>query len=107
MDGALLAHPLVAEAVAFGAPDEKYGEVVAAAVVLSRPADDHDAVVRDIQKQTATRVASFKVCMCLGALGERDLTQHFSMFHPLRGSMSSCWESALRRPSCAVQYCAV
>lgn len=35
MDGALLAHPAVAEAVSFAAPDEKYGEVVAAAVVLT------------------------------------------------------------------------
>ena len=35
MDGALLSHPGVAEAVSFSAPDEKYGEVVAAAVVLA------------------------------------------------------------------------
>lgn len=61
VDGALLAHPLVAEAVAFGAPDEKYGEVVAAAVVLSKPVDDEKAVVKDIQAQTAKRLASFKV----------------------------------------------
>lgn len=61
MDGALLAHPLVAEAVAFGAPDEKYGEVVAAAVVLSKPVDDEAAAVKDIQAQTAKRLASFKV----------------------------------------------
>jgi acyl-CoA synthetase (AMP-forming)/AMP-acid ligase II len=31
----MLAHPGVAEAVSFAAPDEKYGEVVAAAVVLN------------------------------------------------------------------------
>ena len=36
IDSALLSHPLVTEAVSFGAPDEKYGESVAAAVVLSR-----------------------------------------------------------------------
>ena len=35
MDGALLSHPGVAEAVSFAAPDDKYGEVVAAAVVLN------------------------------------------------------------------------
>eukprot|EP00967_Tisochrysis_lutea_P013984 scaffold15714_cov20-Tisochrysis_lutea.AAC.7 len=34
VDAALLSHPAVAEAVSFGAPDQKYGEVVAAAVVL-------------------------------------------------------------------------
>ena len=61
MDGALLAHPLVAEAVAFGAPDEKYGEVVAAAVVLSKPVDDEASVIKDIQAQTAKRLAAFKV----------------------------------------------
>ena len=38
MDAALLSNPAVAEAVSFGAPDEKYGEVVAAAVVL-RPGE--------------------------------------------------------------------
>jgi acyl-coenzyme A synthetase/AMP-(fatty) acid ligase len=61
VDGALLAHPLVAEAVAFGAPNEKYGEVVAAAVVLSKPVDDEASVIKDIQAQTAKRLASFKV----------------------------------------------
>jgi acyl-CoA synthetase (AMP-forming)/AMP-acid ligase II len=35
VDSALLAHPGVAEAVSFAAPDDKYGEVVAAAVVLN------------------------------------------------------------------------
>ena len=35
VDAALLRHPSVAEAVCFGVPDQKYGEVVQAAVVLS------------------------------------------------------------------------
>ena len=35
VDAALLRHPSVAEAVCFGVPDKKYGEVVQAAVVLS------------------------------------------------------------------------
>jgi oxalate---CoA ligase len=65
VDGALLAHPLVAEAVAFAAPDEKYGEVVAAAVVLSKPVDDKAATIKDIQAQTAKRLASFKVPLLL------------------------------------------
>lgn len=34
VDGVLLSHPAVAEAVSFGVPNEKYGEIVAAAVVL-------------------------------------------------------------------------
>ena len=37
IDEVLLDHPAVAEAVAFAVPDEKYGEEVAAAVVLRRP----------------------------------------------------------------------
>lgn len=41
VDGALLAHPAVAEAVSFAAPDEKYGEVVAAAVVLTEEGSKH------------------------------------------------------------------
>ena len=50
------------EAVSFGAPDEKYGEVVAAAVVLSKPVDDEAAVIADIRKFAATKLAKFKVC---------------------------------------------
>lgn len=57
----LLAHPLVAEAVAFGAPDEKYGEVVAAAVVLAKPVDDEAAAIKDIREHTSKRIAGFKV----------------------------------------------
>ncbi len=62
MDSALLGHPRVAEAVAFAAPDEKYGEIVAAAVVLTQPASgDADAITADIRKYAATKLANFKV----------------------------------------------
>ena len=62
VDSALLGHPLVAEAVSFAAPDEKYGEVVAAAVVLSkRDGRDDAALVDDIRTFAATRLAKFKV----------------------------------------------
>ena len=64
VDSALLSHPLVTEAVSFGAPDEKYGETVAAAVVLSRPADDVKATVADIKKAAAAKLAKFKVNAC-------------------------------------------
>ena len=40
IDGVLLKHPAVSEAVCFGIPDEKYGEVVHAAVVLTAEADE-------------------------------------------------------------------
>lgn len=56
-----MGHPLVNEAVSFGAPDEKYGEVVAAAVVLSKPVNDAAAVISDIRKFAATKLAKFKV----------------------------------------------
>ncbi len=39
VDAVLLQHPAVAEAVCFGAPDVKYGEVVHAAVVLKKDCD--------------------------------------------------------------------
>ena len=62
VDSALLGHPLVAEAVSFGAPSEKYGEIVAAAVVLSGGADkDAAAVAADIRKFAGGKLAQFKV----------------------------------------------
>jgi len=62
VDSALLGHSRVAEAVAFAAPDEKYGEIVAAAVVLTQPASgDADAITADIRKYAATKLAKFKV----------------------------------------------
>lgn len=65
VDSALLSHPLVTEAVSFGAPDEKYGESVAAAVVLSKPVDDMDATIADIKKAAAAKLSKFKVAPCV------------------------------------------
>lgn len=56
VDAALLQHPSVAEAVCFGVPDVKYGEVVQAAVVLSGAADE-DA----IRTYCRSHIADFKV----------------------------------------------
>jgi acyl-CoA synthetase (AMP-forming)/AMP-acid ligase II len=42
VDEVLLAHPAVAEAVAFGMPHQAWGEEVAAAVVLSGTASEAD-----------------------------------------------------------------
>jgi acyl-CoA synthetase (AMP-forming)/AMP-acid ligase II len=55
IDDVLLAHPAVAEAVAFGVPHPVWGEVVAAAVVLGRPAAEAELLAwcRD-------RLAGFK-----------------------------------------------
>lgn len=60
VDGALLSHPGVAEAVSFAAPDEKYGESVAAAVVLNAEGKKIDDVVADIQRHVATKLSKFK-----------------------------------------------
>ena len=56
IDEALVSHPGVKEAVTFGIPDEKYGEAVAAALVL------HDGICADdVLAHARTRLASFKV----------------------------------------------
>ena len=65
VDGVLMSHPQVAEAVAFGCPDEKYGEIVAAAVVPHKPVSDTAAFAKDIQKQAGQKIAAFKLtCPC-------------------------------------------
>lgn len=56
IDEALLGHPCVQEAVAFGVPDEKYGEIVHAAVVLASDVDPDS-----LRRYCEDRVASFKV----------------------------------------------
>jgi acyl-CoA synthetase (AMP-forming)/AMP-acid ligase II len=56
IDEALLAHPAVLEAVAFGRPDPKWGEVVEAVVVLGAPVTS--AALRE---HCSERLAAFKV----------------------------------------------
>ena len=56
VDEALLSHPGVIDAVAYAVPDEKYGETVAAALVL-RPGVKAD----DVLEHVRLRLASFKV----------------------------------------------
>jgi oxalate---CoA ligase len=56
VEAVLLAHPQVAEAVAFGVADEKYGQTVAAAVVLRG-----EATVEDLRSQARLSLAAFKV----------------------------------------------
>ena len=68
VDNALLTHPKVLEAVAFAAPDEKYGEHVAAAVVLDRKPSNAAAVVADIKAQVAGPNAAVKVCCLIPCL---------------------------------------
>jgi acyl-CoA synthetase (AMP-forming)/AMP-acid ligase II len=57
VEDVLLEHPGVAQAVVYGIPDDRYGQVVGAAVVLADPAVDEDALRRHCRE----RVAAFKV----------------------------------------------
>jgi acyl-CoA synthetase (AMP-forming)/AMP-acid ligase II/thioesterase domain-containing protein len=58
VEEALLAHPAVAQAVAFAVPDARLGDEVAAAVVLR---DGTEADERELQRFVAGRLADFKV----------------------------------------------
>ena len=58
IDERLLAHPAVAEAVAFALPDERLGEEVAAAVVLE---PGHETGQSELQEFVAETLAPFKV----------------------------------------------
>ncbi|VVT48696.1 uncharacterized protein SAPINGB_P001906 [Magnusiomyces paraingens] len=63
LDGVMLRHPDVSEAVAFAAPNELYGQVVNAAIVLKPSAEnkDHKALEKDIQQFLSTKLAKFKI----------------------------------------------
>ncbi len=56
VEEALLAHPAVADAAVFGVPDEKYGEVVAAAVSLDGDADEAALIDHCRERLTAVKV---------------------------------------------------
>ena len=59
IDSALISHPSLAEAVAFGFPDAKYGEVVHAAVVLKDK--NNVATQRELQEHCKAKLADFKI----------------------------------------------
>ena len=56
VEAVLLAHPQVAEAVAFGVADPKYGQTVAAAVVLRG-----EATAAELRSEARLSLAAFKV----------------------------------------------
>ena len=58
LDGALLSHPAVGEAVSFGIPSEMYGQEVAAVIILK---EGQTATAEDIQSYMSEKVAKFKV----------------------------------------------
>jgi acyl-CoA synthetase (AMP-forming)/AMP-acid ligase II len=64
VDEALQSHPGVIEAVAFAVPDEKYGEAVAAALVLRAGVSPDDVLAH-----VRARLASFKVPSVVHVIG--------------------------------------
>jgi acyl-CoA synthetase (AMP-forming)/AMP-acid ligase II len=56
IDEVLLSHPLVSEAVCFGVDDEKYGQRVEAAVVLSAPVTE-----LELRAHCRRSLAAFKI----------------------------------------------
>ena len=65
IEQALLSHPAVRDAVSFGVPDDKYGELVGAAVTLEAAAD-----VKDLIAHCRERLAAFKVPSRIDVLPE-------------------------------------
>jgi len=63
VEDALTSHPAVAEAVAYAMPDDRYGEQVAAAVVLRA-----EATPDELAKHCAARLAAFKVPVAIALL---------------------------------------
>jgi oxalate---CoA ligase len=61
----LMSHPAVRDAVCFGVPDDKYGELVGAAVTLTADAD-----VRDLTDHCRQQLAAFKVPARIDVLTE-------------------------------------
>lgn len=58
VDGVMLSHKDVAEAVSFGVPDEMYGQEIHAAVVLKVKAH---VTEKELQSYIATKITKFKV----------------------------------------------
>jgi acyl-CoA synthetase (AMP-forming)/AMP-acid ligase II len=65
VEDALTSHPAVAEAVAYAVPDERYGEQVAAAVVLRG-----EASAPELARHCGDRLAAFKVPVSIALLDE-------------------------------------
>lgn len=60
LDGIMLEHPAVAEAVSFGAPDDMYGQVVNAAIVL-KPDQEGKVSENDIKEFLRPKLSKFKI----------------------------------------------
>ena len=61
VDAAMLAHTSVAEAVSFSMPDDLYGEVVAAAIVLKEGTEHEQLGEQELKDFLADKLATFKI----------------------------------------------
>lgn len=63
LDGVMLEHPSVSEAVVFAAPNELYGQIVNAAIVLKPDYQDKDPkqLEAEIKEFMASKVSKFKI----------------------------------------------
>ncbi|HET7015851.1 MAG TPA: acyl--CoA ligase [Streptosporangiaceae bacterium] len=57
----LLSHPAVRDAVCFGVGDDKYGELVGAAVTLTEQADTDEITAKQLTEHCRQHLAAFKV----------------------------------------------
>jgi 2-aminobenzoate-CoA ligase len=60
VEGALLAHPAVAECGVVGAPDEERGTIVKAYVMLKPGNERSDAMVKQLQEHVKNAIAPYK-----------------------------------------------
>jgi 2-aminobenzoate-CoA ligase len=60
VEGALLAHPSVAECGVVGAPDAERGTIVKAYVVLKPGSDASEAMVKQLQEHVKNAIAPYK-----------------------------------------------
>jgi acyl-CoA synthetase (AMP-forming)/AMP-acid ligase II len=125
IEEALLEHPAVLEAAAFGVPDARLGERVAAAAVLGAPAASDE---RELRRFAEARLADFKVperillvdALPRGATGKLDRARLAERWAagpapeaaahppgvpprtPYEGVLAAIWEAVLERPHVGV-----
>ncbi|HEX9624397.1 MAG TPA: acyl--CoA ligase [Streptosporangiaceae bacterium] len=61
VEAVLLSHPAVRDAVCFGVGDDKYGELVGAAVTLTEPVDAEQVDAKQLVEHCRQHLAAFKV----------------------------------------------